>query len=278
MRFCRFSLAITGRLAEYSQYTPTLEMFEGSFRTSLPDPSTDRSKVESLKFIVINSGQSHLDYVHSVDGHRFSTAFSIPAHHPDSSSHCYRSVSVRHQPRMPSGTGRPGPFVICRLGHVHIARLTTYRLTIILDLPPRNWHHACPPSLGSWWLSFRTQVQLSDNRSAGRRHKVPHYRSEHDRNRPCKGGVRVYYCYPNPRQGEGFHSVPFLTSTYQCHCQNKMINDGALVELAKYCARTCHVLKDVTQGRDTGSLSSPRKKAIEDLGKYVNLAHSSYLR
>jgi len=54
-----------------------------------------------------------------------------------------------------------------------------------------------------------------------------------------------------------------------------MINDDALMEPAKYCARTCHVLKDVIQERDVDSLSGPSKKAIEDLGRYVNPAHPS---
>ena len=42
-----------------------------------------------------------------------------------------------------------------------------------------------------------------------------------------------------------------------------MINDDALVELARYCARMCHALKDVTRGRDAGSLSGPSKRAIK---------------
>ena len=54
-----------------------------------------------------------------------------------------------------------------------------------------------------------------------------------------------------------------------------MINDDALVELAKCCARTCHVLKDVTQGKDTNILSGSSRKAIEDLGRYVDPAHRS---
>ena len=53
-----------------------------------------------------------------------------------------------------------------------------------------------------------------------------------------------------------------------------MINDGALVELAEYCVRTCHVLKNVNQGRGVG-LNGPNKEAIENLGRYVNLTHSS---
>ena len=48
-----------------------------------------------------------------------------------------------------------------------------------------------------------------------------------------------------------------------------------LVELAKYCARVCHVLKDVTQGRDVNGLSGLSRKAIEDLRRYVNPAHRS---
>ena len=47
------------------------------------------------------------------------------------------------------------------------------------------------------------------------------------------------------------------------------------MKLAKYCTRTCHVLNDATHGRDVDSLSGPSKKAIEDLGRCVDLAHSS---
>ena len=54
-----------------------------------------------------------------------------------------------------------------------------------------------------------------------------------------------------------------------------MINDDALVELARTCARTCHMLKNVTQGRDADSLSGSSAKAIEDFGRYVSPAHSS---
>ena len=49
-----------------------------------------------------------------------------------------------------------------------------------------------------------------------------------------------------------------------------MTSDKALVELAGYCARTCHVLKDVIQGRDADGLSCPSKEAVEDLGRYVD--------
>ena len=51
-----------------------------------------------------------------------------------------------------------------------------------------------------------------------------------------------------------------------------MINNEALVELAKYCARTCHVLKDVTRGRDTDSLNGPSDNVLEDLERYAHLA------
>ena len=54
-----------------------------------------------------------------------------------------------------------------------------------------------------------------------------------------------------------------------------MINDVALVELVEYCTRACHVLKDVTRGRDADGLSGPSRKAIEDLGRYANPAHHS---
>ena len=53
------------------------------------------------------------------------------------------------------------------------------------------------------------------------------------------------------------------------------MNDDALVELAKYCARACHVLKNVTQGKTTDSLSGSSRKAIEDLRRYVDPAHHS---
>ena len=54
-----------------------------------------------------------------------------------------------------------------------------------------------------------------------------------------------------------------------------MINDDALVELAKYCAKTCHVLKDATRGKDAGSLSGSSRKAMEDLRTYVDPAQHS---
>ena len=54
-----------------------------------------------------------------------------------------------------------------------------------------------------------------------------------------------------------------------------MIDDDALVGLAKHCAKTCHVLKKVTQGRDADNLSGSSRKAIEDLRRYVNPAHRS---
>ena len=52
-----------------------------------------------------------------------------------------------------------------------------------------------------------------------------------------------------------------------------MINDDALVELARHCARACNVLGDVIQGRDVNGLSSTSKKALEDLGRYANPAN-----
>ena len=56
-----------------------------------------------------------------------------------------------------------------------------------------------------------------------------------------------------------------------------MINDDALVELARSCARTCHMLKDVTKGMNAGSLSGP-SKTIEDFGRYIVPTHSSLRR
>ena len=53
-----------------------------------------------------------------------------------------------------------------------------------------------------------------------------------------------------------------------------MKNDDALVKLAKYCAGSCHVLKNMTKGREA-DLSGPNKKTIEDLGRYADLVHSS---
>jgi len=54
-----------------------------------------------------------------------------------------------------------------------------------------------------------------------------------------------------------------------------MIDDLAFVELAKYCVRTCHVLKTATEKRGVGSLSEAMGKAIESLEKYVVPAHPS---
>ena len=64
------------------------------------------------------------------------------------------------------------------------------------------------------------------------------------------------------------------TPPYLQYDQDEMINDDALVELAKSCARACNVLKNVTQGRDMNGLSSPSKKAVEDLGRYANPTNS----
>jgi len=54
-----------------------------------------------------------------------------------------------------------------------------------------------------------------------------------------------------------------------------MIDDVGFVELAKYCARACHVLKTATEGRSMDSLSGPMKEAIVGLEGYVDLAHPS---
>ena len=56
------------------------------------------------------------------------------------------------------------------------------------------------------------------------------------------------------------------------------MNDDALVKLAEYCARTCQLLNDATHGRDVDSSSGPSKKAIEDLARYVDLAHLHHRR
>jgi len=54
-----------------------------------------------------------------------------------------------------------------------------------------------------------------------------------------------------------------------------MIDDDALVGLAKYCIRACHTLRTATEGRNTDSLSRPVRKAIKDLKKYVHPTQSS---
>jgi hypothetical protein len=53
-----------------------------------------------------------------------------------------------------------------------------------------------------------------------------------------------------------------------------MIDDDAYVELAKCCARACHVLKTATEGRSVDSLGDSSKKLVEDLGRCVGLANS----
>jgi len=45
------------------------------------------------------------------------------------------------------------------------------------------------------------------------------------------------------------------------------MEEDSFVELAKTCVRTSHVLKTVTDGRDTDSLSGPSMRRIEDLGR-----------
>ena len=51
-----------------------------------------------------------------------------------------------------------------------------------------------------------------------------------------------------------------------------MTKEDSFVELAKTCVRTCHVLKTVTDGRDTDSLSGPSRRWIEDLGRCADPA------
>jgi len=53
-----------------------------------------------------------------------------------------------------------------------------------------------------------------------------------------------------------------------------MIDDVPFVELAKYCIRTCHVLKAATEMGVDG-LSGPVEEAIESLEKYVDPASLS---
>jgi hypothetical protein len=53
-----------------------------------------------------------------------------------------------------------------------------------------------------------------------------------------------------------------------------MIDDEVYVELAKWCARACHVLKTATNGRSVDSLSDSSKKRAEDLGRCVDLVNS----
>ena len=54
-----------------------------------------------------------------------------------------------------------------------------------------------------------------------------------------------------------------------------MTNNDALVELAKHCTKTCHMLKDVAHGRGADSLRGSSQKAIEDFGRYADPAHHS---
>jgi len=48
-----------------------------------------------------------------------------------------------------------------------------------------------------------------------------------------------------------------------------MIEEDSFVELAKLCARTCHVLNPVTEGKDVDNFSGPTKQ-IEDLRRCVD--------
>lgn len=56
-----------------------------------------------------------------------------------------------------------------------------------------------------------------------------------------------------------------------------MIEDVLLVDLAKICVKTCHILKTLTEGGDVNDLSGPNKKQIEDLGRCADSAQSSLL-
>jgi len=51
--------------------------------------------------------------------------------------------------------------------------------------------------------------------------------------------------------------------------------EDPFVELAKDCARTCHVLNTVTEESGTDDLSDLSNERIEDLGRCVNLAQSA---
>jgi len=54
-----------------------------------------------------------------------------------------------------------------------------------------------------------------------------------------------------------------------------MIDDVGFVELAKYCARACHVLVSATERIGVDSLSEPVKTAVESLKEYVHPAQPS---
>jgi hypothetical protein len=56
-----------------------------------------------------------------------------------------------------------------------------------------------------------------------------------------------------------------------------MVDDDAYVELAKCCARACHVLKTATGGNSADSLSGPSRKRIEGLGRCVDPVNPSLL-
>ena len=56
-----------------------------------------------------------------------------------------------------------------------------------------------------------------------------------------------------------------------------MIKEDSFVELASACARTCHLLTDVTEGRDVDNLSGPGRRQIEDLGRCVSPAQHSLM-
>ena len=49
-----------------------------------------------------------------------------------------------------------------------------------------------------------------------------------------------------------------------------MTEEDSFVELVKTCARTCHVLKTMSEERSVGSLSDLGKEQIEELGRCVD--------
>ena len=73
-------------------------------------------------------------------------------------------------------------------------------------------------------------------------------------------------------------SIPFFMLTYQQRDQNEMIDNDALVELAKDCVEACHVLKGVTQGMDANRSSGPSEKVVEDFVRCVDQLSPHYRR
>ena len=69
-----------------------------------------------------------------------------------------------------------------------------------------------------------------------------------------------------PRQGECFYSVPFLLLISG---QDRMVDDDEFVELAKHCARACHVLSAATGRKGVDGLDGPAGKAFKSLERYA---------